>query len=473
MSHATQSLATYAAQARNAEFPALARKRAVDAITDCIACMLAGANEPVAAKLFNVIPSSPASRQMPSLLVGRGAYAAPADAALFNGTVAHALDYDDTNHPGYAHVGAPVVATMLALAPKMQATGKDLVAGYILGLEVIGKLGRALNPAHLKQGWHPTATFGTVAAAAVAGHMLHLDEHKMALAIGIAASAAGGWRANFGTMVKPLHGGYAARNGVLAALLAQQELTATENALEHRYGYCNVLTPGGSDLTQLEKWGESLEILTDYGLALKPYPSCGATHAAIEAALILYKELDGAPIRSVRAGVSELAFEPLIYVVPKTPLEGKFSLHYCIAAALITGAVNLETFTEKVFSNQAIHDLIPRITMEADDRVRHDPEFATVISVETESGKQHESLVPLAVGKPERWFSEEQILSKFLDCTRAASDKGAADRLYIECCVRWRKGRPAATCWVVWQVSRNSTNKHSKRSNRRRTYVDT
>ena len=431
MSHATQSLARYASRARDADFPPLARQRAVDAITDCISCMLAGASETVVAKLLNVIPwSSAATAQMPSLLVGRGAYAAPADAALINGTVAHALDYDDTNHPGYAHVGAPVVATMLALASKVRVSGRDLVTGYILGLEVIGKLGRALNPAHLKQGWHPTATFGTVAAAAVAGHMLRLDEHQMTLAIGIAASAAGGWRANFGTMVKPLHGGYAARNGVLAALLAQQELTATEIALEHRYGYCNVLTPQGCHLAQLEKWGDPLEILTDYGLALKPYPSCGATHAAIEAALILHQELDGTPVRSVRAGVSELAFEPLIYVVPRTPLEGKFSLHYCVAAALITGAVNLETFTDKIFNNRAIHDLIPRITMEADDRVRHDPEFATVITVQTENGKHHESFVPLAMGKPDRWFSEEQLQGKFADCARAASSRDGAEGVY-------------------------------------------
>jgi len=157
----------------------------------------------------------------------------------------------------------------------------------------------------------------------------------MVMAIGIAASAAGGLRANFGTMVKPLHAGYAARNGVLAALLAREGLIASEVALEHRYGYCNVFNHGiGYDPAPLSAWGEPLEILSEFGLALKPFPSCGATHTGIEAALLLRKEIGGAPIRSVRAGVSEMAFEPLIHVMPNSGLEGKFSLHYCIAAAV-------------------------------------------------------------------------------------------------------------------------------------------
>lgn len=430
MTQPTRSLAEYVCHARDSDFPMLARSRAVDAITDCVACMLGGSREPLARMLLNVVSTSPKQQHSPALLIGTSSYATTTDAALYNGAVAHALDYDDTNHPGYAHVGAALVPAMFAVSSATQTTGRDLVTAFILGLEVIGKLGRALNPAHLKQGWHPTATFGALAAAITAGRLLRLDEQQMVMALGIAAAAAGGWRANFGTMAKPLQAGYAARNGALAALLAREGVDATEAALEHRYGYCNVLTPGGCDFTQLQRWGEPLEILTDYGIALKPYPSCGATHAAIEAALNLYQQIDGAPIRAVRAGVSELAFEPLIYVVPKTPLEGKFSLHYCIAAALVDGAVNIATFTDKVFSNPAVHELIPKITMEADDRVRQNPEFATVITVETETGKRYESLVPLAAGKPERWFDTRQLRGKFFDCASEVLGPRALDDVF-------------------------------------------
>ncbi len=180
----------------------------------------------------------------------------------------------------------------------------------------------------------------------------------------------------------------------------------------------------------LAAWGEPLEILTDYGLALKPFPSCGATHTGIEAALLLRQEIGGAPIRSVRAGVSEMAFEPLIHVMPNSGLEGKFSLHYCIAAALTEGVVNLATFSDEKVADPAIRALIPRIKMEADDRVRHDPEFATVVTVETETGGRHERLVPLAIGKPARWFSPQQLRDKFFDCGARACAPQRLERIF-------------------------------------------
>ena len=415
-----RKLAAFAVNAAHDDFPARARHLAVDAVTDCVGCMLAGAREPLAAMILKVVPAA-RSGGAGSLLVGTALDAAPADAALYNGAIAHALDYDDTNHPAYAHPSAVIVPALFAVARMAQSSGRDMVSAYILGLEVFGKLGRALNTAHYKRGWHATATFGALAATVAAGRLLRLNVDQLTMALGIAASAAGGLRVNFGSMVKPLHAGYAARNGVLAALLAREGFVASEASFEHEYGYCNVFNDGiGYDLAPLAAWGDPLEILTDYGIALKPYPSCGATHTAIEAALWLHREIVGSPIRSVRAGVSELAFEPLIHVMPKAPLEGKFSLHYCIAAALTDGAVNLLTFSDHKIADPAIRALIPRITMEVDDRVRNGTEFPAVVTVETENGRRHERLIELAIGKPARWFSAEQLRAKFFDCgTRA------------------------------------------------------
>lgn len=430
MDQVTRKLAKFALSAADADFPAAARSRALDAITDCVGCMLAGSREPLAAMILNVVSAGPREAAH-GLLLGTALAAAPADAALYNGAIAHALDYDDTNHPAYAHPSASIVSAMFAVAMMARARGRDLVSAYIFGLEVMGKLGRALNTAHYKQGWHATATFGTLAATVVAGRLLRLTEQQMVMALGIAASAAGGLRANFGTMVKPLHAGYAARNGVLAVLLAREGFVASDAALEHPYGYCKVFNHGvGYNLAPLAAWGEPLEILTEYGLALKAFPSCGATHTGIEAALLLRQEIGGAPIRSVRAGVSEMAFEPLIHVMPNAGLEGKFSLHYCIAAALTDGVVNLATFSDEKVADPAIRALIPRIKMEADDRVRHDPEFATVVAVETETGGRHERLVPLAIGKPTRWFSRQQLRDKFFDCGGRALDAGKLEKLF-------------------------------------------
>lgn len=413
------SLARWTAEARDADFPALARARAVDAITDCLACMYAGSREPLGPMLRNVIGVHDA-HPGGALLVGLDRYATPADAALYNGTVAHALDYDDTNHPAYAHPSATIVPALLACAGAREGappTGADLVTAYILGIEVIGKLGRALNTAHYIKGWHATATFGTLAAAVTASRLLGLDQPRTVMALGIAASAASGLRANFGTMVKPLHAGYAARNGVLAALLAREGFTASEDALEHRFGYVNVFNHKvGFDLAPLTQWGESPEILSEYGLALKPYPSCGATHTGIEAALLLRDAIGRDAPKRIRAGVSEMAFNPLIHVQAATGLEGKFSLHYCLAAALLDGEVNLATFTDARAADVRIRDLIDRTTMEVDERVRTDPEFATVVEIETVTGARHEKLVPLAIGKPARWFPKARLRAKFDDC---------------------------------------------------------
>ncbi|MFT4437130.1 MmgE/PrpD family protein [Caballeronia sp. 15715] len=413
-------------------FPELARKRAIDAITDCAACMLAGARQPLAGAVARAIPTfEHRTGAASAALVGAARYASPLDAALFNGAVAHALDYDDTNHPAYAHPSAVIAPVLMAVAATEPVTGSDLISAYIVGLEVFGKLGRVLNRGHYKRGWHATATFGTLAASMVAGRLLRLDQRAMEMAIGIAASSAGGLRVNFGSMVKPLHSGYAARNGLLAALLAREGLESSIDTLDHRYGYFALFANEGEiDPQPFQHLGESLEILSEYGLALKPYPSCGATHPGIEAAIALHEQLRGQTIRSVRAGVCEMAFEPLIYVGPHDSLQGKFSMHYCLAVGLLDGKVNLDSFTMRRISDPAIIDLIPKIVMETDERIRHDGEFATILTVVTEDGRVHERFVPLAMGKPARWLSREQLKAKFDDCLGESKSSASRDAVF-------------------------------------------
>jgi 2-methylcitrate dehydratase PrpD len=310
-----------------------------------------------------------------------------------------------------------VASALFAVAPLVKASGRDVIDAYVVGFEFFGKLGRALNTQHYKRGWHTTGTFGALAAAAAAGRLLGLDEQCMTMALGIAASSASGLRASFGSMTKPLHAGQAARNGVLAALLAREGFTASAQAIEHRYGYVGVFNDGlAHDDAVLASLGEGLEILTEHGLALKPYAACGATHPGIEAAELLHAELRGRPIRSVRAGVCEMAFAPLIHVMPASPLEGKFSLHFCVAAALLHGPVTLATFSEERVNDRRVRALIPKIDMVLDERWRDDGEFATEIAVELEDGTRLVRFVPLAQGKPARWFSAERLHAKFSDC---------------------------------------------------------
>jgi len=390
---------------------------------DCMGCLLAGMAEPVASHVARLAPQVP-TRAAPMLApLACGGYAAPADAALLHGTAAHALDYDDTNHPAYAHPSAVLLPALLAVAPLTPATGADIVSAYIVGFEMFGKLGRALNTAHYIKGWHATCTFGALAAALAVGRLLGLNAQKLATATAIAASMAGGVRANFGTMVKPFHAGLAARAGVEAALLAQGGFDAASDAIEHRFGYLEVFAGAEPPAREwLSRPGDPLEILTEYGLALKPYPACGATHPGIEAATRLHKRLlPGETIETVRVGISEMALNPLIHARPKMPLEGKFSMHFTAAAALVQGHVSLETFTQAVVDDPAIAAMIDRMVVEVDERVAKDPEFATAIEIRTNTGRVDEELVPLAIGKPARWMPRKMIAHKFMDCVKHAN----------------------------------------------------
>ncbi len=424
-------LASFALEVADDQIPEDGRRKAVDAITDALACGLAGSASDVAGPMLRALGLG-ARNDVPAgaaLLLGSDRAAAPADAALYNGTVIHALDYDDVTHPAYSHPSAVLVPALFALAPEVGASGRDIVTAYVVGLEVFGMLGRALNTAHYRAGWHATSTFGSIAAAVAAARLLRLDRAQFACAVGIAASSSSGLRANFGTMTKPLHAGYAARNGVLAAKLAREGFTASDEALTHRFGFAQVFNAGQAiRWDEFAHWGDPFEIVTEYGLALKPYPSCAATHTAIEAAASLRGEIGSLErIRDIRAGVAEMSLEPLIHVTPKAPLEGKFSMHYCVAAALIDGTVDLATFSEAKLKDPRIAPLIAKTRMEVDERVRHDSEFASVVTITTDDGSRHEKLVPLAIGKPARWLSRDRLRQKFADCAAAVLPAGRVD----------------------------------------------
>ena len=427
------SFAEFASTALHTPFPAIARSRAHDAITDCIGCIAAGRIEPLADKLLRALPNWP--RQNPSEAMAAMAFtnrmATPADAALFNGALAHALDFDDSSHPAYAHSSAVLVPTILAASKLAPFSGADAIAGYIVGLEMFGKLARGLNNRHYELGWHTTSTLGTIAAAATAATLLGLSRTQIANALNLSTTFAGGLRVHFGSMTKPLHAGMAARNGLLAAKLAVEDFSCSDAGLTHQYGFAPVFNgPGQFDLDAMGRPGEHPELMTDYGVSLKAFPSCGATHPGIEAATILHSWLAGRAVRSVRIGVSALAFKPLIYRRPATPLQGKFCLEFCVAAALLDGHLGINTFTQERISSPKVAALIGRTRMEVDERVRDDAEWATAVRVETESGDIREELVPLAIGKVGRWFSEDQLRAKFMDCASRTIAPEAAQQLF-------------------------------------------
>jgi 2-methylcitrate dehydratase PrpD len=431
MIEATKDFIEFALCSDATPFPEKARAMATDAITDLLGCMIAGGGEPLAEMLSGIIFDVPTNHGAPLAATGRTS--SPHDSALYNGALAHAIDYDDVTHPAYAHPGASIVPALMATAHFEDISGAEALTAYILGIEMVSKLGRALNTAHYKNGWHASATFGTMGAAATAAAMLRLDRNAYARTLALAASAASGLRANFGTMAKPLHVGYAARNAVLAALMARAGVSANTEILEHPFGFAEVFNHHGNiDWPQFKTWGDPLEILTEFGLGLKPYPACGAAHPPIEAVINLRGQIEGGlnAISDIRIGVTEMHFEPMIYDHATNGMEAKFCMGYCIAAALLDGDVTLRSFDEAEVSRINASGLVEKVRMELDRRVEGNSEFGSVVTIKTKSGQRLEQIIPLAIGKPQRWFSKKRLETKFHDCCAGVISQDHATEIF-------------------------------------------
>ena len=199
---------------------------------------------------------------------------------------AHALDYDDMCFVSLAHPSCALVPALLAAGELAHAPPSALLDAYVVGFELECRLGNVMNPRHYHQrGWHCTSSIGTLGAAAAAARVLGLDAHATRHALGIAASSACGLKENIGSMVKPLHAGMAARNGVMAARLAQRGFTASPHAIDGPQGY---LAAMDSEQPSLEPAVADLGIrweILETGVTVKLYPSCAATHPPLDALL--------------------------------------------------------------------------------------------------------------------------------------------------------------------------------------------
>lgn len=343
-------------------------------------------------------------------------------AALANGSAAHALDFDDMCFVSLAHPSTPLVATVLAIGEQISASGRAVLEAYVIGFEIEAVLGRAMNPRHYQQGWHCTSTIGTVGAAAAAARLLKLDADAIANCLAIAASEASGLKENFGTMTKPLHAGLAARNAVMAALLAQQGFTANQNALDGPQGFLTAMASEKTDLHALtQNLAKHWEIL-ETGITIKLYPSCSATHPALDTVLDLRREhnLNPSQIEAVQVHVDSLTPPLLIYDRPETGLQGKFSMPFCLAAALVYGEVGLETFSPSCIQDTQIQELLPRVKMQVDSSLGQDAPGLTqsIVNIRLRDGRTLNRRANGARGYPEHPATAEELERKFLSCGR-------------------------------------------------------
>ena len=397
--------------------PPEARAAAARAFLDTIGVTLAGAGEPAARAVQRVIAGEGGGA---SAVIGCGLRASAPNAALANGTAAHALDFDDMCFVSLAHPSAPLVPAALAAGEAAGASGGALLDAYVVGFELEGRLGRVMNPRHYQRGWHCTATIGTIGAAAAAARLLGLDADQTGHALAIAASEASGLKENFGTMVKPLHAGLAARNGVVAAQLARAGLTASAAAIDGAQGFLAAMDSERACFDGVaDDLGDRWEIL-DTGITVKLYPSCAGTHPTLDALLDLRRShaFTADDVEAVEIGVDPIVPTILIHDRPATGLEGKFSMPFCAAAAVVHGGVGIETFDAAHLQDPAVRAMQARVTMRVDPTLDASapPLTQSRVVVRLRDGRVLAADANGARGYPDRRASDEEMASKFMSC---------------------------------------------------------
>lgn len=428
-----QELAQRSTAMRYQDLPADALHWAKVAIVDTVACTLAGAHEDASRIATHVAAAYGGAGD--ALLWGTRKRASALDAALINGTAGHALDYDDVNNTIGGHPSVPLLPAIVALGEMINASGKDVLLAYITGFEAQAAVGRAVNVYHYRKGWHPTATLGVFGATAACTRLLNLDAARTTTALAIAASLSSGIKANFGTMTKPLHAGHCSRNGLYAALMAKEGFTAAADAFEHSQGYFELFNGAGNYDAQkaFANWAHPLDVVNP-GIGLKQYPCCASTHSSIDAALILRERHQLTPERIAR--IETVTHAPALAHTnrpdPKTALDAKFSVQYCVSRALMHGAVNFDHFEDSALQQPELRTLLARVTSNTHPTPPQGMKdhYQGVVNVTTVDGQTYSARVEQPLRGPQNLAPPDKLESKFRDCALRALRPDAVPRLW-------------------------------------------
>ena len=367
-------------------------------------------------------------------IIGSELKLSPETAALCNGTLCHALDYDDDCVTTITHPGTVVIPAVFALAEARGGGGREVIEAFIIGVETIACLNRIFGSWHYLKGWHPTATLGIVGAAAACARLAGLDLPQTVNAHAIAGSLASGSIANFGTMTKPLHAGQAARNGVMAALLAQRGFSGNTEMLEDpRYGYFQLYR--GAELASAVDFDNSRSgqlHLVDPGINFKMYPCCAGLHATLDCTryLVQTHEIQPAEVEKAEAVVEQMLINTLDNQMVRNSNQARFSLQYGMAVMLCRQKAGIAEFLPDVVVDSSIQNIIKRCfvvpkdappcgTYAVDACVRITMKDGSVHVHEVEGYAGHSRLNP---------FTRENLANKVEECCEYAgiSEKGGS-----------------------------------------------
>lgn len=418
-------LATWA-HARLAQgFGAADRRAAQLLVQDWLGCALAGLATPVG-RTFLAHAGSAGAGSCTAL----GRAPAPPEAAVqLNAALSHVVEMDDVERASVLHPGTVVIPAALAAAELAGATRAAFLDAVIAGYEVMVRVGRAAGPKHYVH-FHSTATCGPFGAATAAGLLLGLDAERLVWALGHAGTlAAGLWQFNLdGALGKPLHPARAAANGVLAAQLAADGLSGAEHILEGEHGFFAALAPDSDPARVVSGLGR--DPLAVHGISLKPHASCRHTHAAIDAALALRKDLT-APPPQVTVRTYRTALEVCDRAAPETPAQAKFSLQFCVSSALLRGHAGLAAFAGEGLADAAVRALAARVVLQEDPlrTAAYPGEWGAEVLVTRPDRREYRAERRHPLGDPEAPLDGPARDAKFHELLRYAGLGAHADRL--------------------------------------------
>ncbi|HEY3249448.1 MAG TPA: MmgE/PrpD family protein [bacterium] len=414
------------------------RRVATEHLIDGVAVMLAGTTEASGAIAREHLRELGGPGQ--ATVLGTAQRAPLQSAAWANGVAGHAMDYDDTQlatdprsvYGLLTHPTVPVLAAALAVAEDTGVSGRDLLAAYILGVEVTCRIADAIAPRHYVDGFHSTGTMGGFGAAVAAARLWGADLDQTLRALGLAASMSAGLRENFGTMTKPFHAGRAAENGILAVMLARRGWTAATDILEARRGFFSAAA-GGYDASKIEGRLGHPYFFVEPGISIKPYPSGSLAHPAQDVLLDLVREHDLAPeqIARIDVGVNSHVPNALIHARPVNGLEAKFSLPYQMAVGVVDRRAGIAQFTDARVNDPVVRALMERVAVSVDREIdaKGYNEMRMKIAITLTDGRHLSGYADRARGHPRTPLSRHQLAGKFTECATLVMPAAQAESL--------------------------------------------
>lgn len=408
---------------RYENLPAVAVESVKKEVLDSFATALGGSSKAGVGELVAMVKEWGGSRQ--STVIAYGFKCPAPNAAQVNGTMIHALDYDDGHQVALVHIGCVAVSTAFAMAERMgKVSGKELITAIALGGDFMARLGLASKPgaSALASGWHPTTLFGFLGAAAIAGRIIGLDEEKMINALGLAYHQCGGAGSGVadGALAKRMGPGLAAKAGLTSALMAEKGITGERDPLEGRTGLFKTYMGGDYDPKILTAdLGKRFE---GENIGDKPYPCCGLTHACIDAALALKAKHDikVGQIKDITVyggqSVYGLSQPPEIKKAPRTIIDAQFSVPYVVAVALVKGKVTVDDFTDVAIKRPEILKVAGMINTRLEPAMSRHGVGPGGVTLTMQDGTEYTEEVENCLGSVARPMTFADVTKKFREC---------------------------------------------------------